>query len=86
MGDKPQPGDSDNPGTQPSADTKDDQRIPGRRYEDGHKYGESARKMNLDRRVKSRDRRVRDDPNYKGPARRMNIDRRQRNSDRRQKD
>ena len=86
MGVKPPQGNSDKPTTETSEEGKDDNNAPGRRYEDGHKYGESARKMNLDRRVKSRDRRLRDDPNYKGPARRMNIDRRQRNSDRRTKD
>jgi len=58
----------------------------GRRLEDAIGSGGLKRKLNLDRRVKRRERRGDSDPNYKGVTRRFTIDTRANQKDRRDKD
>ena len=58
----------------------------GRRQEDAISSRGLKRKLNLDRRVKRRERRGESDPNYKGVTRRFKIDTRANHKDRRDKD
>ena len=58
----------------------------GRRLQDSIISKDPGRKLNLDRRVKNRERRADSDPNYNGPARRLTIDRRLNLKDRRNKE
>jgi len=58
----------------------------GRRLEDAISSRGLKRKLNLDRRVKRRERRGESDPNYKGITRRFTIDTRANQKDRRDKD
>ena len=58
----------------------------GRRLQDSIISKDPGRKLNLDRRVKNRERRADSDPNYNGPARRLTIDRRLNLKDRRDKE
>jgi len=59
----------------------------GRRQEDAMSSRGLKRKLNLDRRVKRRERRGDSDPNYKGVTRRFTIDTRaNQKKDRRDKD
>ena len=58
----------------------------GRRLEDAISSRGLKRNLNLDRRVKRRERRGESDPNYKGITRRFTIDTRTNRKDRRDKD
>jgi len=58
----------------------------GRRLEDAISSSGIKRKLNLDRRIKRRERRGESDPNYKGITRRFTIDTRANHKDRRDKD
>ena len=58
----------------------------GRRLEDAIGSRGLKRNLNLDRRVKRRERRGDSDPNYKGITRRFTIDTRTNQKDRRDKD
>jgi hypothetical protein len=55
----------------------------GRRLQDNVAIRDPARKLNLDRRIRTIDRRDLNAPDYTGPVRRYTIDRRQRTRDRR---